>query len=82
MNAIFSSQFAYCPLIWIFHNRTLNNRINKLQERDLHLIHRNNTSSLYELLQKDNSITIHHRDIQKLALKTSYRIAQKNVRMI
>ena len=25
MNAFFSSQFAYCPLVWLFHNRTLNN---------------------------------------------------------
>ena len=30
MNAFFSSQFAYCPLIWTFHNQTLNSRIYKL----------------------------------------------------
>ena len=35
MNAFFSSQFACCPLIWVLHNRTLGNRINKLQERAL-----------------------------------------------
>ena len=65
----FSSRFAYYPLIWMFHNRTLNNRINKLQERALRLVHNDNTSSFYELLQKDNSFTIHHRNIQKLALE-------------
>ena len=69
MNAFFSSQFAYCPLIWMFHNRTLNNRINKLQERALRLVHNDNTSSFYEFLQKDNSFTIHYRNIQKLALE-------------
>ena len=53
MNGFFSSQFAYCPLIWMFHNRTLNNRINKLQERALRLVHNDNTSSFYELLQKE-----------------------------
>ena len=80
MNVFFSSQFAYCPLIWMFHNRTLNNRINKLQERALRLVHNDNTSSFYELLQKDNSFTIHHRNIQKLALemyRVKHRIAPK-----
>ena len=69
MNTFFSSQFACCPLIWMFHNRTLNNTINKLQERALPLVHNDNTSSFYELLQKDNSFTIHHRNIQKLSLE-------------
>ena len=76
MNAFFSSQFAYCPLVWMFHNRTYN----KLQERALRLVHNDNTSSFYELLQKDNSITIHHRNIQKLALEMyrfKHRIASK-----
>ena len=45
MNAFFPSQFAYCPLKWMFHNRTQNNRINKLRERTLRLVHNDNTSS-------------------------------------
>ena len=51
MNAFFSFQFAYCPLILMFQNRTLNNKINKLQERVLLLVHNDNTFSFYELLQ-------------------------------
>ena len=27
------SQFNYCPLIWMLHSRTLNNKINRLHER-------------------------------------------------
>ena len=61
MNAFFPSQFPYCPLIWMFHNRTLNNRINKRQERALRLVDNDNTSSFHELLQKGNPLTIHHR---------------------
>ena len=41
-----------------------------------------NTSSFYELLQKDNSFRIHHRNIQKLALKmyrVKHRIAPKTM---
>ena len=26
------SQFSYCPLIWMFHSRALNNEINQLHE--------------------------------------------------
>ena len=33
MKAFIESQFSYCSLIWMFHNRTLNNRINTLHER-------------------------------------------------
>ena len=35
MKAFINSQFGYCPLIWMFHDRTLNRRINKIQERAL-----------------------------------------------
>ena len=38
MRAFIISQFNYCPLIWMFHNRALNNRINKMHERDLRLV--------------------------------------------
>ena len=29
MKTFIESQFNYCPLVWMFHNRTLNNKINK-----------------------------------------------------
>ena len=37
MNAFFKSQFDYCPAIWMFHSRTLNNEINRLYERCLRI---------------------------------------------
>ena len=33
MKAFIESQFGYCPLVWMFHNRTMNNKINKIHER-------------------------------------------------
>ena len=33
MKSFIESQFSYCPLVWMFHSRALNNRINKLHER-------------------------------------------------
>ena len=33
VRAFIASQFQYCPLIWMFHSRQLNKKINKIQER-------------------------------------------------
>ena len=67
MKAFIESQFGYCPLIWMFHSRTLNNRINSLHERALRLVYKDSFSSYQELLDKDRTLTIHHRNLQKLA---------------
>ena len=69
MKAFIESQFGYCPLIWMFHSRTLNNRINRLHERALRLVYKNAHLTFEELLHKDNSFTIHHRNLQKLAIE-------------
>ena len=48
MNAFFSSQFGYCPLVWIFHNRRHNNKINRLDERMLRIVYKDYKSSFAE----------------------------------
>ena len=67
MKAFIESQFGYCPLVWMFHSRALNNKINKLHERALKLVYKDPLLSFQELLDKDNSVRIHHRNLQKLA---------------
>ena len=67
MKTFITSQFNYCPLTWMFHNRTLNNKINRLHERSLRLVYQDETLSFQELLDLDNSMTIHHRNLQRLA---------------
>ena len=57
------SQFNYCPLIWVFNNRALNNRINKIQERALRLVYQIKNPSFSELLELDNAATIHQSEI-------------------
>ena len=69
MNAFFTSQFNYWPLTWIFHSRRLNNKINRLHERCLRLIYSDRISSYKELLDKDNSVPIHRKNLQKLAIE-------------
>ena len=66
MKAFVISQFNYCPLIWMFHNRALNNRINKIHERALRLVYQNKNLSFSELLELDNAVTIHQRNLQVL----------------
>ena len=55
MNSFFNSQFSYCPLIWMFHSRIINNKINRLHERCMRLIYGDKTSSFEELLEQDKS---------------------------
>ena len=51
----------------MFHNRTLNNKINRIHERALRIVYRDKTSNFTELLQKDNAVTVHQRNLQLLA---------------
>ena len=75
MKAFFNSQFRYCPLVWMFHSRKLNNRINNLHERALRLVFNDYSSSFQTLLMKDNSVTIHTRNIHTLATEL-YKVAK------
>ena len=74
MNAFFNSQFYYCPVICMCHSRALNNKINTLHERCLRIIYNDNTSTFKELLGKDNSVSIHYKNIQALAIEM-YKVA-------
>ena len=55
MKTFVISQFNYCPLVWMFHSRKLNNRINSIHERALRITYKDYKSSFNELLQKDNA---------------------------
>ena len=66
MKAFVISQFNYCPLIWMFHNKALNNRINKIHEQMLRLVYRNKNLSFSELLELDNTVTMHQGNLQAL----------------
>ena len=69
MKSLIKSQFRYCPLIWMFHSRALNNKINSIYERALRITYNDSKSTFEELLNKDNSVSIHHRNFQVLAIK-------------
>ena len=69
MKSFIESQFQYCPLVWMFHSRSLNNKINRLHERALRLVYKDCNANFEELLEMDHSFSIHHRNLQKLAIE-------------
>ena len=69
MKSFIESQFSYTPLGWMFHDRDMNNKINKLHERALRIVYKDDLSTFGELLLKDNSICIHHRNIHFMAIE-------------
>ena len=50
----------------MFYRRKLSERINHIHERALRIVYKNFKSSFQELLFEDNSLNIHHRNVQKL----------------
>ena len=67
MKVFTTFQFNYCPLISMIHSRQLNNQINKIQERALSLVYKENKLTFNDLLKLDNSVTIHQRNLKILA---------------
>ena len=61
------SQFSYCQLVWMCHNRTKNNKINRLHERCLRLTYNDKKSSFEQLLETDSSVSAHDRNLRALA---------------
>ena len=56
MKPFVTSQFGYCPLIWMFHSRRINNKINSIHERALRITYQGHISTFQELLNKNNSV--------------------------
>ena len=66
MRAFISSQFEYCPLVWFFCSRKINNRMNRTQECVLRIVYKDYVSTFAQLLEKDSSMSIHIRNLQVL----------------
>ena len=75
MKSFIEAQFRHCPLLWMFRGRVLNRKSNHLHECSLRIVYEDSISLFHELLQKDNSFTIHHRNIESLRIEI-YKIKQ------
>ena len=66
LNAFITSQFSYAPVVWMFLSSKQNQHINRVQERVLRVVYKDDNSSFDALLEKYNSCKIHDRNLQKL----------------
>ena len=59
LKSFITLQFNYCPIVWICHSRSLNNKVNQIHEKAFSIVYQDFQSSFSALLVKDNSFTIH-----------------------
>ena len=67
--SMIESQFAYCPLIWMFCSKTDMQRVEKVQYKSLQVVYNNYMATYDELLALDNKLKIHQRHLQFLAIE-------------
>ena len=67
--AYIMSAFKYCPLIWMFCNKTSNSQINKIHKRTLRLVYELEDANFEDLLLKDNLWNVHENNIHTLLIE-------------
>ena len=81
MKAFVSSQFSYCPLIWMFHSRKMEHRMNSIHKTALKLVYQDFHDLMFqELLAKDKSVSVDQKSLQLLAIeifKSKTRVSPK-----
>ena len=74
MNSFIISHFSYYHLAWMFHCRTLNNQINKVQVKALRLVYKDETVIFFDhLLKRDKSVNINQKNLQIIATEVLNR---------
>ena len=66
LSSFVHSHFAYAPLVWMFHSRQMNNKINKVHKRALRILYDDEDSTFQQLLDRNQAFTVHERNIQIL----------------
>ena len=61
LNSIVKSQFSYCPLIWMFTSRYLNNALNSIHERALRLIYNDYGLPFCRILENNKQKNIYQK---------------------
>ena len=60
------SNFQYCRLVWMFCSETVNNKINKLHQRNLRCVYNAPEENLSQLLSRTRDCNIHTNNLQSL----------------
>lgn len=72
-DSIFKVEISYCHFVSSFYSRTMNNQINKFQERAKRPVNNYRQSTFEELFDKNKSCSIHHRD-RRVAVTEMYKV--------
>ena len=56
-------QFNYCFLVWVFCNKTLQNKINQILKRALRIVYNESSLNLDKLVELDKITTIYIKNI-------------------
>ena len=75
MKTFILSQFNYYPLVWMFCDRALDNKINRLHEKALRIALQNKTFDFNTLLLESNAVSTQKRNLQLLMIKV-YKTTQ------
>ena len=59
MRALVLSHFSYCPLVWMFYDRALNDNVNHIHERALHIAYNDYENDFGFLLEQSKSVPVH-----------------------
>ena len=66
LNSFIKSRFSFCPLIWMFTSKGLNQKINRIHEKSLRLVLNDHQSTLDKMINTLNEKTIHQQCIDGL----------------
>ena len=69
MSSYITSQFNYCPVVWMILNRKLNKKISKVHEKALRIVYGDHKTCFTELFNIAKSVTIHQRNLQYLLIE-------------
>ena len=69
MKTFITTYFNYCPIVWMFCSRKMNNLINNVHKRALRVAYNDYDSTFEVLLSKDHATTIHQQNLQRLAIE-------------
>ena len=68
-NSFMLSQFGYCTNVWMFHGKSVNNNINRIQTRSLRAVYNDFNSNNDQLMHKGNHVTVHQKNLRQLIVK-------------
>ena len=82
LNSYVMSQFNYCPTVWMFYGKVVNERVNRIHKRALRAVYNDFTSNYEQLLSKGNHQMIHQQNLKALSVKVFKSINDYSPRFI